>query len=504
MGELAPARKAAGWRLDRILFGGPGSGPARDRARKFDEVLQAAQDSHEGFVKNLRGAGVVDFSIQALHGALSDVGNCFYWLALPNWLRRRQCASLSGTQWASLWNATDVAEARGAREIFRYRRATLPAAPRRAAPGIFDPFQDLEIVEPIVDPNEPSPHEANFRFKEMPDGLSQDPTWITSYAAPFAIRDGIRDPQSKATESAMMHTSQSSRRPRHAPTRAGGLDGHPSPAELGAQTFLEANAVSERSDSPQINDALTPTPGSHFYAIHLDRAERGHWEKLVLEASLTNQPDQPGGQDPIKHAAAHPPRAPHKGQKFVELSSGEEGAHRAGAPETGEPSEDGFALGFDVPFEDIQPAAFKTELHRCFQSLGVDEVALSRVSIDIYEDDGAIIAHTHGHPDSIRMLKAVKLSTIEVVKSGSQMVLSVYQTSARTPRRSSCWRHAAGAAGPPAVDHRQLSAAPAAAAARRQLRRQNQFGVLGFVQFTGPVAYLMGTGGMGVCKAFAG
>ncbi|CAK0852660.1 unnamed protein product [Prorocentrum cordatum] len=120
-------------------------------------------------------------------------------------------ASLSGyAVGKSLWNVSDVVEAGGARERFRYRCAVPSAAPRRAALGTLDPFQDLETVKPIVDRFEPSPYEPNYLFKEIPEGLLQDSMWKTSYAAPFVFKEGIGDLESRATVSGVKHTLRSS------------------------------------------------------------------------------------------------------------------------------------------------------------------------------------------------------------------------------------------------------------------------------------------------------
>ncbi|CAK0906896.1 unnamed protein product, partial [Prorocentrum cordatum] len=106
--------------------------------------------------------------------------------------------------------------------------------------NVSDVVEDLETVKPIVDRFEPSPYEPNYLFKEIPEGLLQDSMWKTSYAAPFVFKEGIGDLESRATVSGVKHTL------RREMVGSIGIRASRSP-ETQVETFLEANAVTERT-----------------------------------------------------------------------------------------------------------------------------------------------------------------------------------------------------------------------------------------------------------------
>ncbi|CAK0817860.1 unnamed protein product, partial [Prorocentrum cordatum] len=189
----------------------------------FDEVLRADQIAYEGFVKDLYHAGIVEFSFEVEDHItpffVDKKGVALRMFMHEHWSRKRR-----------LWHSAALE--------CKWISALLPLAwsdPRM--PWI---PQDLEAVKPIVDRFEPSPYEFNFLFKGIPEGLLQDSMWKTSDAAPFVFKEGIGDLESRATVSGVRHTL------RRELVGSIGIKAS-NLSESHVETFLEANAVAERT-----------------------------------------------------------------------------------------------------------------------------------------------------------------------------------------------------------------------------------------------------------------
>ncbi|CAK0878107.1 unnamed protein product, partial [Prorocentrum cordatum] len=111
--------------------------------------------------------------------------------------------------------------------------------------NVSDVMEDLETVKPIVDRFEPSPYEPTFLFKEIPEVLLQDSMWKTSYAAPFVFKEGIGDLESRAAVSGVKRTL------RRELVGSIGIKASNS-SESHVETFLEANAVTERTHAMHV------------------------------------------------------------------------------------------------------------------------------------------------------------------------------------------------------------------------------------------------------------